>query len=657
MVTPLLLCLMAAALSILLTQGVRRIASRLGAVDQPADRKMHQIPVPRLGGAAVVGAMAATFLVAALADLLPQQFLLEDSAPWRALCLGGAVIFFCGVWDDLSPLSARSKFLAQLVAAGITVWSGVQLDRVAFAGDYVFNLGLFSLPITILWIVGITNAFNLIDGLDGLSAGLGSIAAATCAAIFFYSGAVDDATVLLVLLGALLGFLPFNFNPAKIFLGDSGSLVLGYVLAVMVVTGSQKYATATAVVIPLLSLGVPIIDTLLSMIRRMLSNHFCETDRPRSWRGMVLGFKQVFMADRDHIHHRLMARGLSHRGAVLSLYAAAAALSALALVSVVAQYRNAVLLLITVAVATAIGIAKLGYLDGAALRIGSAFEQVDRPKFDRSFFFGFIDLLLIALAYWGAYALLAAGDAVPSVLPWHLNMFPIVALVQLSIFWVSGLYRGLWRAIGVGDLMRVALAVSAGGALSYSFVIINQPPDGTGSLFGVHTLLLGWLMGGLRSAYRLVDYSQFHAVLGARPALIYGAGLGGRLLLRELRQNAARGFHAVGFIDDDRKLQGQVVSGLPVLGTGRDLNALLPGRHIHALLVSSQAITGPLLQQALETCQAKGVRVFRSEYLFEPLSLGQAKGIQARRPGTGDDRIKEIGRLRNAIASLRKTAM
>lgn len=647
---------MAAGLSIVLTQGVRWVAPRLGAVDQPDDRKMHQIPVPRLGGLAVVGAMAATLLMATCADLMPQQVPVAGSTSWGALLVGGAVIFFCGLWDDLSPISAKTKFLAQLAAAGIAVWFGVQLDRIAFAGDHVFGLGILSIPITLLWIVGITNAFNLIDGLDGLSAGLGSIAAATCAAIFFYSGAVDDATVLMVLLGALLGFLPFNFNPAKIFLGDSGSLVLGYVLAVMVVTGSQKYATATAVVIPLLSLGVPIIDTLLSMVRRMFSHRPCEASQLKSWTSGFLALKQVFIADRDHIHHRLMARGLSHRGAVLTLYAAAASLSVLALVSAVAQYRNAVLLLITVAVATAIGIAKLGYLDGAVSRIGSAFEQVDRPKFDRSFFFGFADLLLIALAYWGAYVLFTAREAM-SVLQWHLNMFPIVALVQLSIFWVSGLYRGLWRAIGVGDLMRVAIAVSAGGALSYSFVIINQPPDGTGSLFVVHTLLLGWLMGGLRSAYRLVDYSQFHGVLAARPVLIYGAGLGGRLLLRELRQNAARGFHAIGFIDDDRRLQGRLISGLPVLGTGRDLNALLLGRHIHTLLVSSHAITGPLLQQALEDCQAQGVRVFRSEYLFEPLSVGRATGIQPRRAGTGEDRDKEIRRLQSAIASLRKTAL
>lgn len=606
----------------------------------------------------MVGAMGATLLVAALTGFLPHHAGTADLLLWKGLLAGGAVIFFCGIWDDFSPLSARAKFFAQCVAAGIVVWSGVHLDRVALAGDHVLELGILSIPLTLLWIVGITNAFNLIDGLDGLAAGLGSIAAGTCAAIFLYTGAIDDATVLLVLLGALLGFLPFNFNPAKIFLGDSGSLVLGYLLSVMVITGSQKYATATAVVIPLLTFGIPIIDTLLSMVRRMFTGQSREANNKFSWTNSLLWLKQAFIADRDHIHHRLMTRGLSHRGAVLALYAAAAAMSSLALVSVLAHYRNALLLLMTVAVATAIGIAKLGYLGSGVLRIGSAFQRVNRPQFDRSFFFGFADLLLVAVAYWGAYLLLVERHAPTAVLQWYLNMFPIVALVQLSIFWIGGLYRGLWRAIGVGDLMRVAMTVSIGGALSYSLVVINQPPEGSGSLFVVHTLALGWLMGGLRSAYRLLDHhSQFFGVSAARPALIYGAGLGGRLLLRELRQNAVRGFHAIGFIDDDPGLQGRLISGIPVMGTLQDLKAIFIEKRVQALVVSSRGISGPSFQQALMVCRENGVRVLRADYLLQPLSSEPAEGSVAGLGITAVDQIRAPRPLKGAFVPARKTAV
>ncbi|HLZ33271.1 MAG TPA: hypothetical protein VKP13_04585 [Nitrospira sp.] len=657
MVIPLFLCIAACLASLFLTQLVRWVAPQLGAVDQPADRKMHQTPVPRLGGVAVAGAMAATFLVASLTGLVPSDFEAGHSPLWEALFVGGGIIFLCGIWDDLSPLSARTKFLVQLTAAGVAVGSGVHLDRVALAGDYVLDLGILSIPVTLLWIVGITNAFNLIDGLDGLAAGLGSIAAATCAAIFLYTGAIDDATVLFVLLGALLGFLPFNFNPAKIFLGDSGSLVVGYVLAVMVITGSQKYATATAVIIPILALGVPIIDTFVSMVRRMLSGQDDGAGDRLSWDNGIRALKQVFRADRDHIHHRLMARGLSHRGAVLALYAAAAALSSLALLSVLAHYRNAVLLLMTVAVATAIGIAKLGYLEIGVSRIGSALERMDRPKFDRSFFFGFADLFLVTLAYWGAYVFLVGRDGGPALLQWYLNMFPLVALVQLSIFWAGGLYRGLWRAVGVGDMMRIALAVSTSGALAYSLVMVNQPPAGADSLFVVHTLALGWLMGGLRSAYRLLDYSQFYGVLAARPALIYGAGLGGRLVLRELRQNAARGFHAVGFIDDDRSLQGRLIGGIPVLGGREHFTALIEEKHIQALIVSSNKIAGASLQSVLHACAEKGLSVFRSDYHFLPLTQEPVEGCGLGRNEAERDRSRELRRLRSVIASLRKAAM
>jgi UDP-GlcNAc:undecaprenyl-phosphate GlcNAc-1-phosphate transferase len=648
-ITPLLFAGFACLSVVCLTEIVRRLAPRIGALDLPSDRKMHHRPIPRLGGVAVVGAFVSTCVAAAFMGV---SGMTAEGNAWTALWVAGAIMFACGLWDDLSPISARTKFIAQLAAACITVFAGVHIDKVALAGDYILDLGALSVPITVLWIVGITNAFNLIDGLDGLSAGLGCIAAGTCAAIFFYSGAADDATILLVLFGALAGFLPYNFNPAKIFLGDSGSLVLGYVLAVMVVTGSQRFATATAVVIPVLTLGVPIVDTVLSFSRRMVTRR-STVAAAGPWRSLS-AIKQVFIADRDHIHHRLMATGLSHRGAVLALYAVAGTWSALAFLSVIAQLRNAVLLLVSAAVATAIGIARLGYFDTAVVRIGSAFERVDRPKFDRSFFFGFADLLLIALAYWSAYLLIEGSDASPSVRQWHLNVFPFVALMQLCLFWIAGLYRGLWRAIGIDDLLRVAIAVSAGGAVSFSFVIVNQPPEGTGSLFVVHTLTLGWLMSGLRSAYRLVDYSRFQSVVGARPVLIYGAGLGGRLLLRELRQNAAYGFHAVGFIDDDQRLRGQMISGLPVVGSLRDLPSLLHRKQIHTLLVSSESITGQPLKQALEACRSHGAHALRANYLFESFDFQRAGILRRTTEANGGG---EIRRLRHAIASLRKTAM
>ena len=174
---PLVMSVCAFLTAVCLTEMVRRLASRVGAVDLPSDRKMHNYPIPRLGGVAVVGAIALTYVAAVVTGLLDGSA--EGSPWWSALWIGGGLMFVCGLWDDLSPISARTKFVIQLTAAIIAVWCGVHFDKVTFAGDYILDLGILSVPITILWIVGITNAFNLIDGLDGLSAGLGGIAAAT----------------------------------------------------------------------------------------------------------------------------------------------------------------------------------------------------------------------------------------------------------------------------------------------------------------------------------------------------------------------------------------------------------------------------------------------------------------------------------------------
>jgi UDP-GlcNAc:undecaprenyl-phosphate GlcNAc-1-phosphate transferase len=198
------------------------------------------------------------------------------------------------------------------MAAAIVAGAGIQIERVTMFGT-TFGLGWMATAATLVWIVGITNAFNLIDGLDGLAAGLALIAGATCAAVVLIRGDYATAIILVALLGALTGFLPYNFNPASIFLGDSGSLTIGFTLAVTAITASQKGATALAVAVPLLMFALPIADTASALARRPLH--------------------RLFVADHGHLHHRLMMRGLSHRTTVLVLYAVAICLSAVALLT------------------------------------------------------------------------------------------------------------------------------------------------------------------------------------------------------------------------------------------------------------------------------------------------------------------------------------
>jgi UDP-GlcNAc:undecaprenyl-phosphate GlcNAc-1-phosphate transferase len=309
-VSHLLLVGMAATLALLLTPGVRGLARRWNLVDAPGQRKIHSVSVPRVGGVGVTLAMLLALAAAAAGGRVSAT----DLQAWLPVLAGGAVIFGAGLWDDLRPLPAWMKLAAQLTGAGITVALGVRIEHVTFFG-VTLGLGLLAVPLTVVWLVGLTNAFNLMDGLDGLATGLAIIAAATCAVISLARDDLQGGMLLLVLLGALCGFLPYNFNPATIFLGDSGSLVVGYVLAVTAITSFQKGATALVVLGPLLLFALPISEVLHSVVRRL--------------RGQ--GLRHVFLADQQHVHYRLLGLGLSHRTVVLLLYGVSLSLSLLAL--------------------------------------------------------------------------------------------------------------------------------------------------------------------------------------------------------------------------------------------------------------------------------------------------------------------------------------
>jgi UDP-GlcNAc:undecaprenyl-phosphate GlcNAc-1-phosphate transferase len=544
-----------------------------------------------------------------------------DPGIWQPVCLGGAVVFLLGVWDDLRPVPAWMKFVMQGIAAGIAIWFGVVIDHVSLFGGSSIALGALALPLTFLWIIGITNAFNLIDGLDGLAAGLASIAAGANAIIFFLRGDAQDTLLLIILLGALLGFLPYNFNPATIFLGDSGSLVVGYVLSVIAITGSQKGATALAVMIPLLVFGLPIIDTLLSMVRRFVGSLRVLRASRASLAEQIRGAKRMFEADQRHIHHRLLALGYSHRNAVLVLYALALGLSFFALLSVLAQYRNAGIILIAIGLATYIGIRKLGYEELTFLRTGALLRWYESLTFNRSFFLGFLDMLLITAAYWGTFVLHYNPPWDTELKAWYRGTFPFVLVLQLVCLYAFGLYRGVWRAVAICDLIRIFVVVPLAVTISYIVAMVSLPPMETLRFFLLDALLLSALLGGVRSMHRVLDYIQQRENLTGEATLIYGAGRGGQLILRELMQNPDLGLRPVGFLDDDPKLQGRVVHGLPVLGSITGLRSILEAHPISRLIVSSSKIQRDRLGQVISLCQEWRIPTLEARLKLEPVAV------------------------------------
>src|SRR5262249_55429853 len=273
---------------------MRRMGFALGAVDRPDERKVHATDVSRLGGIAVWGAVAWTVLLAAKFGVLDGEAFGNARVAWPLLAIGGGLLALVGVVDDVRGLHARTKLCAQCVAAMLVVAGGCVI-RVATnpITGASFPLGVLAVPVTVLWVIGVTNALNLIDGLDGLAAGVGLIVSTTLCVISLTVGRTDVAMLAGILAGALTGFLYFNFNPATIFLGDSGSLFLGYALAVLSLESAHKGATAVLVLAPILALGVPLMDTTLTVLRRLVVS------------------ASLMEADRDHIHHRLIAARLS----------------------------------------------------------------------------------------------------------------------------------------------------------------------------------------------------------------------------------------------------------------------------------------------------------------------------------------------------------
>ncbi len=315
--------------TLLVTPWVVRLAGVIGALDHPGERKLHSAPVPRIGGLAVfVGFLAGLVYAAWVTGKL---FTVPSSGVvWRGLALATAGMFAVGLWDDIREISFRTKLLSQIVAA-LLVWQfGFRIEVLSHPLGGAIELGAFALPVTVLWVVGITNAVNLLDGLDGLAAGSAVIMTSAIAVIAFVNGDLGVTAVGVALAGSLIGFLWFNFNPARVFLGDSGTMFIGFVLAVSCVSGGQKGPAAVAIFAPLLVLLLPLLDTSFAIVRRLARLGSEGLKSGNTVRYVVRNLDHVFLPDRGHIHHRLLDLGLSHRGAVLVLYGVAALTAAAA---------------------------------------------------------------------------------------------------------------------------------------------------------------------------------------------------------------------------------------------------------------------------------------------------------------------------------------
>jgi UDP-GlcNAc:undecaprenyl-phosphate GlcNAc-1-phosphate transferase len=328
-----------------LTPIVRRVALRLGLLDHAlSSRKIHGTPIPRIGGIAIVIAFYAPLVGLTVFQSGIGDLFLSQREHVLGLFAGGLAIALLGLYDDLRGTKARLKFLVQFGVAGLLYHWGFRVEVLANPLGSPIALGWISLPFTLLWIVGVINAMNLIDGLDGLAGGVALVAVIITFVVSVQRGHPLMMLFTSALAGSILGFLFYNFNPASIFMGDTGSMFLGFVLSTTAIQTNQKASTAVAVLIPGVALGLPLLDTLLALTRRAVRG------RP------------LFQADREHIHHRLIAQGLSHRQAVLVLYALCVLLGAAALTLTYTNSAQSALLLAVMALVAFFFLRSLGYV-------------------------------------------------------------------------------------------------------------------------------------------------------------------------------------------------------------------------------------------------------------------------------------------------------
>jgi UDP-GlcNAc:undecaprenyl-phosphate/decaprenyl-phosphate GlcNAc-1-phosphate transferase len=483
-----------------LTPCMTRLAVVLGAVDRPDPRRIHSTPTPRLGGLAVFASVAPGLGTSLMVD----PWLRPESRDIPIIVMAAAAIMILGLIDDCFSIRPSVKLLAEIAIAVAMFATGYRVTEILG-----WNLGWASPLVTVLWIIALTNAFNLIDGLDGLATGTGVIISATLFALFVYNSQASSSLVLAALCGSLFGFLPYNFFPAKILLGDSGSLLLGFIFALMSIRIADKSSAALAISIPLLALGLPLGEMTLTITRRLLRIvHVIKggTDGEH-YEFFFLGRAAIFTADKAHIHHRLIDLGLNHRTAVLLLYAVCSLFCGGALALIFHRGGQESLILGVFAIAAIVGVRHLGYNEFRPLRNGLLLPLLDAPIFDLRPFQILLDIGSITVAYISSHLICLHAASTAKLTPVAIHALPLVCFAQIAAFAASNLYRGAYRLSGIAELLALVKALLVAAVLGWtaSFVVFGWQPYGL-LIALLDTYILGTFIISSRFAYSVLEH-------------------------------------------------------------------------------------------------------------------------------------------------------
>ena len=600
----------ALALTLVLTPLVREMNRRLGMVDKPDPRRINKVPIPRGGGLALVVGIAVSFALFVLLSGRPAMAGFGDGAFLRLGILAIAMAAV-GLADDKFSLPPKVKLLCQLIVAALA-WT---FGGIGFRDLWSWLPVWLDALLTVAWIVGAVNAFNLIDGLDGLASGLAFIAALGMAGALVFSGNASSTYFYFAFAGGLLGFLRYNYNPASVFLGDCGSMFIGFTLAVLPLCSQAQNSFLVSVGVPLLAMGVPIFDTALAILRRSI--------RRLINRGEKVAEGEVMTADADHLHHRILRSvGLSQRKAAWALYFLALFFVAVGLVGMSLKSRAAGLWLFAVTVAAVVifrDMARVELFDAGRLlsAVARARDTSTRRKIARvsTPLYLLADVIVLAASVVIVKAALFGSVDRRT----FMMLIPIHVTATFLFLFLFNAYRTIWGRAMLSNYMRLVVACMFGAVLG-SVVIYYLPgnphivPLKAIALFYAMLSTVGIIMtrtirNVVRDVFYALDCGRLVGRKDVSRILVYGSGLRYRTFRRELVRTTAENTRIiVGILDDNLLLRGQYIGGVQVLGTLMEAREIINRVNADAVVVACE-ISPEWMKIVQQTLAPTGVKV------------------------------------------------
>ncbi|TMA82583.1 MAG: hypothetical protein E6J74_37415 [Deltaproteobacteria bacterium] len=576
---------------------VRRLATRWGCTAVPRKERWHTRPTPTLGGLA--------FFLGFLAPVLLLSPDLASAVPFYIIVMQ---MFVVGFYDDVRHINPATKLIGQIISAATAIFFGYSLN--------FFTWAPLDALLTAIWIVALTNSLNLLDNMDGLAGGIALIAALYLAFLFTQQGDAQHVVLALALAGALGGFLLHNFYPASIFMGDAGSLFLGAALSLLTVhANGQASNILSLVAIPTCILLVPILDTTLVTVTRLL-------------RG-----QPISQGGRDHASHRLVILGLSEPQAVLLLYLMATIAGASAVLIKGFSYSLSLVFLPLVLLSFTLFTAYLAQVEVVSEEEGRKKQAQKKLSvvlttltYKRRLLEVILDFFVIAFAYYLAFALRFEFYLSDSLMKLYLTSLPVVVTATYVGFFLFGLYRGLWRYTGLEDLIRIAKGVAAATLLSMVGLVFFYRFTGYSRIaFVAYGVLLFLGVAGSRLSFRLFGLAVARTRKEKIPVLVYGAGDGGEVVVRECRTNSHVEYQPIGFLDDDPRKEGRTLGGLRIFGGAEKLPEILQRKKVVGCIISSPKIlANGHAEQLRSVCEEQGLWVKQLRLDFVEEGVGKS---------------------------------